>query len=159
MKIRFLLHDVYGPGGGVVTVPLGLAAELARHHDVELVSLFGGDGPAVHPLPAGVPVTSLIPAHQREEPAFRRLLGRGTSDRPSRFVPADEPRYQEYSLYSDLVLRRYLRSVRDGVLVTMQPGLNVASARFGHERCLRVAQDHRPFAGRPGSITEAYRQH
>ena len=41
MKIRFLLHDVYGQGGGVVTVTFGLAEELAKSHDVELISAFG----------------------------------------------------------------------------------------------------------------------
>ena len=47
--------------------------------------------------------------------------------------PRGEPRFRQYSLYSDLLLRRYLRSLDDGVLVTMQPGLNLASARFGRD--------------------------
>ena len=159
MKIRFLLHDVYGRGGGVVTVTLGLAAELARTHDVELVSLLGSNAPPVHPLPDGVRVRSLVPADEDAEPLPRRLLRRWGSGRPSTLIPPAEPRYRQYDRYTDLVLRRYLRSVRDGVLVTMQPGLNIASARHGSAHCIRVAQDHRPFSGRPRGLLEAYRQH
>ena len=81
------------------------------------------------------------------------------SSRPSRVVPEAEPRYRAYSLYSDFVLRRYLRSLDGGVLVTMQPGLNLASARFGRDTVVRVAQDHRPFVGRPRTLIESYAQH
>ena len=154
MKIRFLLHDVYGQGGGVVTVTFGLAEELAKSHDVELISAFGR-GPSVHRLPAGVRVVSLAERDRGSGP-LRDRLRTWASGRPSRVIPEGEPRFRQYSLYSDLVLRRYLRSLDDGVLVTMQPGLNLASARFGRDSCVRVAQDHRPFVGRPRTLIESY---
>lgn len=157
MKIRFLLHDVYGQGGGVVTVTFALAEELAKTHDVELVSAFGR-GPSVHRLPAGVRVVSLAERESRGGPVQGRLRT-WASSRPSRVVPEAEPRYRAYSLYTDFVLRRYLRSLDGGVLVTMQPGLNLASARFGRDTVVRVAQDHRPFVGRPRTLIESYAQH
>jgi glycosyltransferase involved in cell wall biosynthesis len=157
VKIRFLLHDVYGQGGGVVTVTFALAEELAKRHDVELISAFGR-GPSVHRLPAGVRVVSLAEREGRGGPVQDRVRA-WASRRPSRVVPEAEPRYRQYSLHSDLVLRRYLRSLDDGVLVTMQPGLNLAAARFGRDTCVRVAQDHRPFVGRPRQLIESYARH
>ncbi|HSE08321.1 MAG TPA: glycosyltransferase [Nocardioidaceae bacterium] len=153
MKLRFLLHDVFTKGGGVLTVTLALARDLSDRYDVELVSLFGGGKP-VHPLPAGVPVTALI--DRRAEQGFLR---KRLSRIPTRVMPESEPRYKQYSLYSDLVLARYLRSLRDGAVVTMQPGLNIALARFGTDRYIRVAEDHRPFVERPRSTMALYEKY
>ena len=153
MKLRFLLHDVYGRGGGVLTVTLALAGELSDRHDVELVSLFGGEAP-VYPLPEGVPVRNLIDRSAKAG-FWRRRLSR----MPSRVMPETEPRYTDYSLYTDLVLSRYLRSLRDGAVVTMQPGLNIALARLGTDRYLRIAQDHRPFVNRPRTVLDLYEKY
>lgn len=153
MKLRFLLHDVYTKGGGVLTVTLALARDLADRHDVEIVSLFGGGEP-VHPLPEGVPVRSLI-----DRKADKGFMARRLSRIPSKAMPDSEPRYKQYSLWSDLVLRRYLRSLSDGAVVTMQPGLNIALARFGTDRYIRVGQDHRPFVERPRSTMALYERY
>jgi glycosyltransferase involved in cell wall biosynthesis len=151
LHVRFLLHDVFGKAGGVKTVTLALARDLAQWHDVELVSLYGGGEP-VHRLPEGVRVRTLIERSPAKEPVLRRALSRF----PTRVVPKPEPRIKQYNAYTDLVLARYLRSVRDGVVVTMQPGLNIALARLGTSRYLRVAQDHRPFVTRPKTTVAAY---
>lgn len=156
MRIRFLLHDVYHRGGGVLTVTLALARDLAAHHDVELVSLFGNDGEVpVHALPPGVTLTRLTDRRRRaveQGSPVRSRLAR----MPSRAVPSSEPRYEHYSLLSDLVLTRYLRSLRGGAVVTMQPGLNVALARLGTGRYLRVAQEHRPVGHRKKETVRSY---
>jgi glycosyltransferase involved in cell wall biosynthesis len=158
VRIRFLLHDIYSQAGGVVTVTFALAEELAKRHDVELVSTFASGTPAVHPLPAGVRIRNLIEPERRSRGVRRRLRAWAES-RPSRVIPTAERRYHYYSAYTDLVLLRYLRSQRGGVLVTMQPGLNIASARLGTRRYVRVAQDHRPYQGRPGGLLDAYRRY
>ena len=49
--------------------------------------------------------------------------------------------------------------LRDGAVVTMQPGLNIALARFGTDRYLRVAEDHRPFVERPRSTMSLYERY
>lgn len=154
MHVRFLLHDVFGKAGGVKTVTLALARDLAQWHDVELVSLYGGGEP-VHRLPEGVRVRTLIDRSPAKEPALQRALSR----LPTRVIPKPEPRIKQYNAYTDLVLARYLRSVRDGVVVTMQPGLNIALARLGTDRYVRVAQDHRPFVTRPQTTVSAYEKY
>lgn len=159
MKIRFLLHNVHGPGGGVLTVTLSLAEELAKRHDVELVSAFASEEPPIHRLPAGVPVTDLLPPVDQIGNGGGRGREAWDVTGPSRLVPRGEPRFEHYSARSDQVLTEYLRSLGDGVLVTMQPGLTIAAARVGGGGCLRVAQDHRPFGSRSRALTKAYREH
>lgn len=160
MKVRILLHELYRKGGGVLTVSLRLAEGLAdRGHDVELVSIWG-PRPSVHRLPSNVTVTSLTrPIPPRLRASRRTWLRRWLSRKPSRIVPKGEPRYDHYSAFTDLVLARYLWSLRDGVVIGMQPGLNVALARLGRSRYVRVAQDHRPFVDRPKSIIGAYHRY
>lgn len=155
MYLRFVLHDAFGRAGGVKTVTLALARDLAQHHDVELVSLYRFGAPS-HPLPPGVRVRTLI---DRAGPADRSRLDRLVSRLPTRVMPAAEPRIAQYSAYTDLVLARYLRSIRGGAVVTMQPGLNIALARLGTDRHVRVAQDHRPCQTRSQSILDGYRRY
>lgn len=159
MRIRFLLHDVYRRGGGVLTVTLALARDLAAHHDVEVVSLFGAEGEeSVHDVPPGVTLTRLTDrrshALEHGSPVRRRM-----ARTPSRVVPPSEPRFDHYSLLSDRVLERYLRSLRGGAVVTMQPGLSIALARLGTDRYLRVAQEHRPVSHRKKETVRAYEKH
>ena len=154
MKIRFLLHDVFGRGGGVVTVTLSLAGELAKRHDVELVSMYGSSAAPAHRLPANVEVKSLVePVAGNVNPRRARL-----SSRPSAVIPAAEKRSSSYNRYTDKVLRRYLASLSGGALVTMQPGLIIAAEALGTDQYVHVAQDHCPLKIRPGGIRKAYRQ-
>jgi glycosyltransferase involved in cell wall biosynthesis len=155
VKIRFLLHNAFAKGGGVVTVTLALAEELARRHDVEVISVFG-EPPAVHRLPERVQVTPLMAQWGRRAP---RALRSRLSTRPSGLVPTTESRFSDYNAWVDLVLRLYLRSRRGGAVVTMQPALNAAVARIAPRRCVVVAQDHRPFRGRGREIRAAYEDH
>jgi glycosyltransferase involved in cell wall biosynthesis len=153
MKLRFLLHDVYSKGGGVLTVTLALARDLADRYDVELVSLYGGGEP-VHRLPESIPVRVLI--DRKAPPGF---LHRRLAAKPTEVMPDKEPRIAQYNRYTDWVLWRYLHTIHGGAVVTMQPGLNIALARLGTRRYLRIAEDHRPFVERPRSTMELYERY
>lgn len=151
MKLRFLLHDVFTKGGGVLTVTFALAEDLAQRHEVEIVSLFGG--PHRHPrYPADIPLTVLVDRSGRDDGPLRRFA-RG---RPSRVMPPGDPRSKEYSLLTDWALRRHLRSLHGGAVVAMQPAMNIGLARLGTDDYVKVGQDHRPFVTRPAPLRDAY---
>lgn len=152
MKIRFLMHRVYGGGGGVLTVVRNLAAELAVRHEVEIVSVLREADEPVHPLPAGVAVRPLTDVRPSRTAGVTGGLRRAAHHQRSRLIPATEPHFAHYSLYSDLQLARYLRSVKEGVLVGMQPGVNIAVARLGRPSVVRIGQDHRPFVTRKDQL-------
>jgi glycosyltransferase involved in cell wall biosynthesis len=155
VKIRFLLHDAFDEGGGVLTVTLALGEELARRHDVEILSVFGARHP-VHPHPPTVKVTTLTTWRSRVAswlPGNRRL-----TKQPSELVPTQESRYDYYSRWTDRTLTRKLRKLHGGALVTMQPALSIAAAQTAPD-CVLVVQEHRPFDRRPQRIKKAYRRH
>lgn len=137
MKIYFFMHTVFGPGGGVLTVVRHLAEDLAKRHDVEIVSVVRPRRRPVHPLPENVKIRTLVDTGP--------LATDPDVERPSRLMPEDEPHYPAYSLATDRALEEFLPSVREGALVGMQPGVNLAIARLADPRVVRVAQMHRPF--------------
>ena len=152
MKIRFLMHTVYGAGGGVLTVVRNLAEDLAARHEVEIVSVVRNQEKPVHALPRGVTVRSLVddwPGAPASDVTREELAA------PSVFMPPNEPHFRAYSIASDRALEHYLADVRDGVLVGMQPGVNLAVARLGRPEVVRIGQDHRPFQDRGGDLREA----
>lgn len=160
MKIRFLIHNVYGAGGGVLTVINNLARTLSQRHDVEIVSVLRTAELPVHQPPDGVVLRSLADVRPGAHLSRTRGgLARSAIRRPSRLIPTEEPHYGSYSLYSDLMLRRYLQSVQDGVLVGMQPGVNLAVARFAPDSVVRIGQDHRPLVDRKGPLLDEMRKY
>jgi glycosyltransferase involved in cell wall biosynthesis len=151
---------MYGPGGGVLTVVHHLAEQLAERHDVELVSVLRTADEPVHPVPAHVSLRSL--ADIRDGDRSAAVAGQvhpDGSNEPSRLIPRDAPHYRHFSRRSDAALRRFLKSVDDGALVGMQPGVAVAIARLGRASTLRIAQDHRPFITRKKQLRQAMRRH
>lgn len=155
MKIYFLMHTVFGPGGGVQTVVRNLAADLASRHDVEIVSAVRFREEPVHAFPDGVKIRSLVDTRTGRLPRRERAeLERALSE-PSTFMPSNEPHRRTYSQATDRALREFMDSVTDGALVGMQPGMNLAVARLGRPEVVRVGQDHRPFEIRQGDLRDA----
>lgn len=147
VKVYFLMHTVYGAGGGVLTVVRHLAEDLAQRHDVEIVSVARTREEPVHPLPENVPVRSLVDTSKGA--GIRGL------DKPSKLIPPNEPHHATYNRATDKALKKFFGSVREGALIGMQPGTNLAVARLADPRTIRVGQDHRPFEVRRGELREA----
>ncbi len=155
MKIRFVLHHVYGAGGGVLRVVLNLIEDLKTRHDAELVSVLRRYDEATRPLPEGVPVTTLVDMRGEDTDGGSTVrLREGDLAEPSQLIVASEPRYKEYSRFSDDKLSAYISSVDDGVLVGMQPGIIAAIAQLGRPSVVRIGQEHRPFTSRAKDLRQ-----
>ena len=143
--IRYLIANAYGAGGTIRTT-LGMANHLAAEHDVEVVSVFRHrDEPAFafDPAVRVRVLTDLSDAAGRSPwTAASRPVRAWAQARPSRLIDANDRRHQRFSLLTDATLLRFLRSVRDGVLVSTRPGLNLAVARFVRPSVVRVGQEH-----------------
>jgi glycosyltransferase involved in cell wall biosynthesis len=154
------MHDVYGPGGGVLTVVRHLAGELAAHHDVEIVSVMRTGDEPVHRMPDGVVLTTLADTRPMRFPWLPHNRRRARlSAQPSEVIPRSEPRYRKYNAYTDRKLVRYLESLEGGAVIGMQPGVSVAIAKHAPDSVVRVAQDHVPFRLRPQELHEDMRLH
>jgi len=150
MHIRLLIANAY-VGGGTARTTLSTASALAqRGHDVEVVSVLRRREKLTFPLDERVPVIPLVDEwsvkhglvpdgpRERVRGAWRRVA----EPRRSIVGHRGDKRTEEWSLYTDLELVRFLRSVKDGVLVGTRPAINLAMAQLTRPSVVRVAQDH-----------------
>ena len=128
--------------GGTIRATYTLAGELAKRHDVEIVSVYRlRDGDPALPVPDGVRLRTLTNLHSatvKSLPPLRRWL----YEQPSRLFSSNDVRYRNFSLLTDVALVRFLASVRDGVLISTRPGLNLMVAHLAPDSVVRVGQDH-----------------
>jgi glycosyltransferase involved in cell wall biosynthesis len=156
--VHFLLRGAYGMGGTIRTV-FNTANHLAgQGYDVEVVSLLQTREKPFLPLDPRVRLTPLF--DERGRTADRPLLpGEHVSAVPfagpgllrrldgwaSVLTHRGDAAYARSSLLTDVILVRYLRRLRPGVLVLTRPVLNVAGARFASAAVRTVGQEHMNF--------------
>ena len=155
MTIRFLISNAYAVGGTIRTT-FNTASELARRHEVEIVSVQRRrDAPAL-PLDPAVRLRALVDMRSRDRSRWEAWA----LAQRSRVIHPQDVRHSRFNALTDVALLRFLLSVGDGVLVGTRPGLNVAIARFARRSVVRVGQDHmNPSSYRPqlrAAIARAY---
>lgn len=138
--ITFLVFDAFA-GGGVSRTTATLANRLSRTRPVHVVSMYRRRAVARFPLDPGVQLTVLRDLTQRQ-PVAHRLLDR----LPTRLRPA--PSERSMSLLTDLLLRRALRAVTSGVVVSTRPSLHLALTAFARPGVTTVGWDHLNFPAR-----------
>jgi glycosyltransferase involved in cell wall biosynthesis len=168
LTIRFLIANAYGVGG-TIKATYNLAGELAKRHDVEIVSVHTHRDVPAFPVPPGVRLRALVDrsARARRNDASRTdIAGRARAKfkrwarrQPSRVIHERDFRYKNFNLLTDLRLVQFLRSVDEGVLIGTRAGLNLAIARFGRPSVIRVGQEHLNMTKYGEEIQAAFRRY
>jgi glycosyltransferase involved in cell wall biosynthesis len=152
--IRFLIADAYSVGGTIRTT-FATAAQLARDHEVEVVSVYRFvERPALE-LDPRVRLTCLTDLRPVERGGSRSPL----RDSPSQVIHDEDVRYPRFNLLTDAALLPFLASVRDGVLIGTRPGLNLAIARHVSEPVIRIGQDHMHLRAYGAGLLSAMGEH
>ncbi|MFG2074823.1 glycosyltransferase family 4 protein [Nonomuraea maritima] len=146
-QIRILLLHAHGMGGTIRTV-FNLASYLADEHDVEIVSILKEAEEPFFPIDPRVKFRFLDDRLRPRGGPLRALLSR----RPSRLIPASESAYHRFTLWTDLKLARYIRSLDTGVLMATRPGLNLATAQLARPGVITVGQEHVALATQPEEV-------
>jgi glycosyltransferase involved in cell wall biosynthesis len=146
VKIRYVLHTAYGTGGTIRTV-FNQANALCADHDVEIASVYRTrQVPAftLDPRVRLVPLTGLTTGGTYPgKPGERKRRPINKTRRFKNPLPhRHDFQFRRWDPMVDLAIIRYLRSAKDGILVTTRPGLNLLSARFAPKRVIRIGQDH-----------------
>jgi glycosyltransferase involved in cell wall biosynthesis len=144
--VRILLFHAFGMGGTIRTV-LNLSGYLAQGREVEIISVVRTRDRPFFDVPPGVKVSTLDD-RTREKSGVAGLLAR----LPSVLVPTTEPVYRSCSLWTDLLLVRYLRALRGGTLITTRPGLNLFAAAFAPPEVITIGQEHRHLTAHKDSL-------
>lgn len=138
--IYLLMFDAFGRGGVARSV-LSLANQLAERHRVEVITLYRRHEEPRFPIDPRVRLTVLRDARGHEGLLWRQLHKRSTRLRP-------EPAETQMSLLTDIRLRRKLRRLRPGTLVSTRPSLHLAAVRWAPDHVGLIGQDHAPFCVR-----------
>jgi glycosyltransferase involved in cell wall biosynthesis len=157
VRIRYLLTNAYAAGGTVRTV-VNQANALCADHDVEIASVYRyRDTPSfeIDPRVRLRPLTELRTDGRPRDGSFRLLRKARRFHNP--MVHGVDFRYAGWDPGVDLAIVRYFRSLRDAVLVTTRPALNLLSARYAPQRLIRVGQDHMNFGAYKPPLQKAIR--
>jgi glycosyltransferase involved in cell wall biosynthesis len=140
--ITFLMHDAFS-GGGVARTTANLANHLAQTRDVRVISLYRRRRHGRFELDDSIEVTVLDDLRQPSviRSRLRRL--------PSRLRPM--PSKKTMSLLSDLLLRRAIRDVRSGVIVSTRPSLHLALTAYARPEVTTVGWEHLNYVARSQS--------
>ncbi|MCG5218782.1 glycosyltransferase family 4 protein [Streptosporangium sp. KLBMP 9127] len=157
MKIRYLLLHAYGMGGTIRTVVNQANAMAVAGHDVELVSVVRRRDRPQFSVDERVRVTALV--DQRAGIVVPTLQARVARRLRGRAVPSGEFAIRYFTPEVERAVTGYLAGLRDGVLVTTRPGLNLLAARFGGGAEVRVAQEHMNLATHRPDVRQAVLRH
>jgi glycosyltransferase involved in cell wall biosynthesis len=147
MTIRFVIMNAYAVGGTIRTT-FTTAAELAKRHDVEIVSVVRHRDKPSFPRPKGVRLIGLTDLRTER---MERLAGHWgprarfqtwAAGRRTRLMSSHDFRHPNFNLLTDLNLLRYLLPLRDGVVIGTRPAINLAIAHVVSPSVVRVGQDH-----------------
>jgi glycosyltransferase involved in cell wall biosynthesis len=149
MTIRFVIMNGYAVGGTIRTT-FTTAAELAKRHDVEIVSVVRHRDKPSFPRPKGVRLIGLTDLRSER---MERLAGLSPAHPRARFqtwaagqrtrlMSSHDFRHPNFNLLTDLNLLRYLLPLRDGVVIGTRPAINLAIAHVVSPSVVRVGQDH-----------------
>lgn len=148
MRIRYLILNAYGRGGTIRTT-LSMAGALAeRGHDVEVASLLRPRARPLFPVDPRVRVVPLTGTRPRRSSPGTPLNAARWATRvalrrsPSRLAHPRDARTRELTVAHDLVLRHYVATQKDCVVVATRLTLNQALARLRTDRQVAIAQEH-----------------
>ncbi|MBG0826730.1 glycosyltransferase [Planomonospora sp. ID67723] len=131
MRICLLVPSAYGMRGDVRSA-INLAGELARRHEVEILSVRRHKDRPFFPVDSDVRLSWVVDAR----PGVRHLLPQG-------------------QIRTEVALWRRLRTLQADALITTRPGLGVQAARHAPRETVRIAREWgRPPV--PGPIRRFY---
>lgn len=153
-KIYILLFDIYGVGGTVRTI-VNTANFLAKQgYDVEIVSVFRYQKDMFFPLNPNVKV-SVLNSRLKSAVKNRNLAIRLLDRSNSIFIHPDDEAYKFFSLVTDIKLIKWIKSIRNSVIITTRPSFNILAAKYAHPSNILIGQEHLNFSIYPDKLKKA----
>jgi len=152
--VRFLLLHAWGVGGTIRTT-FTTAAHLSSTHDVEVVSVLRGVVEPGLAVPPGVRLRALHD-RTRRRPTPRNVAALLLAKAPPVLWHKQDWAYERASLWTDVLLLRWLRSLPDGtIVVTTRPALTLLASRLAPAGVVVIAQEHQHLSHHRQDLREA----
>jgi glycosyltransferase involved in cell wall biosynthesis len=128
--------------GGAIRATYTTAGHLNSKHDVEIVSVVRSTVEPGMPIPEGLRMRALFDA-ATARPGLRTLAALLLYRAPSRLWHPRDAQVKRASLWTDVLLMRWLRAVPDGtIVVTTRPALTILASRLAPAGAIVIAQEH-----------------
>ncbi|UBU10229.1 glycosyltransferase family 4 protein [Nonomuraea gerenzanensis] len=157
MKIRYMLLHAYGMGGTIRTVVNQANAMAAAGHDVEIVSVVRRRNEPQFAIDPLVRLSALV--DQREGITADSLARKVWRRARGKIVPYGEFAAEYFTERVEAAVIDYVSGLRDGILVTTRPALNLIAARRASSSVIRVAQEHMNLASYHERVREQIARH
>ncbi|WP_043617720.1 glycosyltransferase family 4 protein [Nonomuraea candida] len=157
MKIRYMLLHAYGMGGTIRTVVNQANAMAEAGHDVEIVSVVRRRNDPQFAIDPRVRLSALV--DQRDGVVPDSLARKVWRRARGKIVPYGEFAAEYFTQRVEGAVIDYVSGLRDGILVTTRPALNLISARRTPSSVIRVAQEHMNLASYHEAVREQIARH
>ncbi|MEU6715080.1 glycosyltransferase family 4 protein [Nonomuraea sp. NPDC046802] len=157
MKIRYMLLHAYGMGGTIRTVVHQANAMAQAGHEVEIVSVVRRRTKPQFDLDPRISLSALV--DQRDGVASDSLARKVWRRARGKIVPYGEFAAEYFTERVEGAVMDYVSSLKDGVLVTTRPALNLISARRAPRSVIRVAQEHMNLAAYHQAVRDQIARH
>ncbi len=148
--------------GGTVRTVLNTANYLAnKNYSIEIISLFRRQNTPFFHVDPRVKITILhdVYARDRNRQDIRTKIANFLLSRKSKLIHKDEESIKQFSLLTDIKLFLYLRSIKEGVLVSTRPCFNLFISKFGRKKIKLVGQEHINFEGHPEGLKKSIKKY
>ncbi|GAA3097250.1 glycosyltransferase family 4 protein [Nonomuraea salmonea] len=157
MKIRYMLLHAYGMGGTIRTVVNQAHAMVEAGHDVEIVSVVRRRDEPQFAIDPRVRLSALV--DQRDGVVADSLARKVWRRARGKIVPYGEFAAEYFTERVEGAVIDYVSELRDGILVTTRPALNLIAARRANAGVIRVAQEHMNLASYHEAVREQIGRH
>ncbi|WP_304576448.1 glycosyltransferase family 4 protein [uncultured Clostridium sp.] len=144
MKITFLTLDIFGMGGTIRTV-LNIANYLVNNgYDVEVVSVLRY---RKEPFFYIDPKIRIVVLHSKliKKTNRKGIKGKIVSfldKSKSVLIHPDDEGHHHFSLLTDIKMYKYLKSIKDGVLISTRPSFNIFVSKYINKNVITIGQEH-----------------
>lgn len=144
MKITFLTLDIFGMGGTIRTV-LNVANYLVNNgYEVEIVSVLRY---RKEPFFYIDPKIRIVVLHSKliKRADKKGLKGKAINfldKAKSRLIHLDDEGHHHFSLLTDIKMYKYLKDIKEGVLISTRPSFNIFTAKYVNKNVVTIGQEH-----------------
>lgn len=144
MKITFLTLDIFGMGGTIRTV-LNVANYLVNNgYEVEIVSVLRY---RKEPFFYIDPKIRIVVLHSK---LIKRVNKKGLEGKiinfldksKSKLIHPDDEGHHHFSLLTDIKMYKYLKDIKEGVLISTRPSFNIFTAKYVNKNVVTIGQEH-----------------
>lgn len=149
--------NIFGMGGTVRTV-LNTANHLVdRGYNIEIISLFKRQRKEFFYIDPRIKVTVLhdVTTWNTKSKNIKARFGNFLLSKRTKLIHKEEEAIHFFSLMSDIKLYTFIKTIKNGILITTRPSFNLFAAKYANKGVILVGQEHLNFSIYPKKMQKS----